>query len=115
MSNIQLMSKMLDVTAIRQHVLADNLANVNTPGFKRRDVPFRDMLAKAVQSGDASKLQAVQPAIVEDKTAPCRPDGNSVSMQTELAEMGDNAMLYQFATKVIKADLEGIRKAIKGR
>ncbi|MFH0880983.1 MAG: flagellar basal body rod protein FlgB, partial [Lentisphaerota bacterium] len=45
----QVLNKMLDVSALRQRVLANNLANINTPGYKRLDVKFRDELTDAIR------------------------------------------------------------------
>jgi flagellar basal-body rod protein FlgB len=115
MSDIQLMEKLLDATALRQRVLANNLANINTPQFKRRDVQFRDMLAKAMESADPHKMDNMKPAIVEDMTSLSRPDGNNVSMQKELGEMTENGMLYQLASQIVKKKFDGITRAIKGR
>jgi flagellar basal-body rod protein FlgB len=112
--SIQLLNKLLDASALRQRVLADNLANVNTPRFKRKDVEFREMLAKAVHSEDAKALSVVQPKIVVDTVSPSRSDGNNVSTQRELGEMTENSLLYQFATRAVGRKYDTIRKAIKG-
>jgi flagellar basal-body rod protein FlgB len=113
--SIQILSKLLDVSALRHRVLANNLANVDTPQFKRSDVAFRDALAKAIESPDGTKVSDVQPRIVEDTVTPGRPDGNNVSTQRELGEMTENALLYQFATKAINFNFNQLTKAIKGR
>jgi flagellar basal-body rod protein FlgB len=113
--SIQLLSKLLDVTAVRHRVLANNLANVDTPRFKRQDVQFRDALAKAIKSSDESKVADVQPRVTEDAATPGRPDGNNVTTQRELGEMMENALLYQFATKAINLKFNSLTKAIKGR
>ena len=113
--SIQLLNKLLDVSALRQRVLADNLANADTPRFKRRDVEFREMLAKAIDSADAKKLSAVQPKVIVDTAAPVRPSGNSVSLQRELGEITENSLLYQFATRAVSRKFDTLRKAIRGR
>jgi len=113
--SIQLLNKLLDASAMRQRVLANNLANADTPRFKRQDVEFREMLTKAVDSADARELAVVQPKIVVDTAAPSRSDGNSVSMQRELGEMTENSLLYQFATRAVSRNFDTLRKAIRGR
>ena len=112
---IQILNKLMDVSALRQRVLANNLANINTPGFKRQEVQFRDALSDAIQSGDAQKIDGVQPVIVEDRTSPSRPDGNTVSVQDEMALMSDNSLLYQFSGKLINSKFDRLKSAIKGR
>jgi len=113
--SIQILSKLLDASALRHRVLANNLANVDTPRFKRQDVLFRDALAKAIDSPDGSKVTDVQPRVSMDTVTPGRPDGNNVSTQRELGEMTENALLYQFATRAINLKFSSLTKAIKGR
>ncbi len=112
---IQILNKLMDVSAVRQRVLAHNLANVNTPGFKRQDVQFRDALASAIESGNVQKIQDVRPVITEDRTSPSRPDGNTVSMQDEMALLADNSLLFQLSSKIIDNKFSRLKSVIKGR
>jgi len=112
--SIDLLTKILDCTAMRQRVLANNLANANTPNFKRMDVKFRDALAEAIDSCGKESIRDVNPTVVEDTDAAATGDGNTVSLQKEIGEMGSNALLYGFATKAVSKKLAGLSKAIKG-
>ena len=61
-------------TELRQQVVANNLANVNTPGFKRSDVEFGPALAEALQfSGTNSAVGGVSPVVKTDNHRPCGP------------------------------------------
>ena len=113
--SLEYVAKMLDATALRHRVLANNLANVNTPGFVRKDVQFRQQMAEALASGDVSRVRAVQPEVHEDTGAPARPDGNNVSTQRELGEMSENGLLYQLLTRSVSGKFAGLHKAIRGR
>jgi len=111
---IVMLNKLLDATTVRQEVLADNLANVDTPGFVRQDVRFKEALSSAMKSGSISAIKQTKPEIYNDEVSPARPDGNNVSMQLEMGEMMENEMLYQFSTKLISSKYNGIIRAIKG-
>ena len=111
---VVMLNKLLDATTLRQEVLANNLANVDTPGFVRQDVRFRETLAAALDSGSKSKIRQTEPEIYNDMISPSRPDGNNVSMQLEMGEMMENEMLYQFSTKLIASKYNGIIRAITG-
>ena len=113
--SIEMLSKLLDATALRQKVIANNLANVNTPNFKRMDVRFKDALARAVQAGGSAGVSGVVPTVVQDNQSVCRPDGNNVTLQREIGEMAENSLLYQFSAKAVTLKFEGIRKAVRGR
>jgi flagellar basal-body rod protein FlgB len=113
-AKIDMLTRVMDATALRQRVLADNLANANTPEFKRRDVVFRDLLTSAMRQPDGIKPDTKTMEIVVDRDSPSRPDGNNVSMQKELAEMMENGLLNQFAARAVSRSFDSLRKAIKG-
>ena len=113
--SIQFLSKVMDASALRQRVLANNLANADTPRFTRQDVKFKDVLVKAVETGDADKVAQVQPEVVNDTVTGYKPDGNNVSLQREMGEMAENSLLYQFTGQVVERKMATLRKAIAGR
>jgi len=99
----------------RHAVLANNLANVNTPGFKRNDVDFKKTLADALKSGDVAKLAVAQPEIKTDRTAQANGNGNSVSTQTEIGLMGENSLLYTLSAQALGLKYQYLHKAISGK
>ena len=79
--NYLISKKLLDATHLRHEALANNLANVETPGFKRRDLPksFSVELRRAVDRKDFRRVKALLPRSAEDRQAkPVRMDGNTV-------------------------------------
>ena len=90
-------SKMLlDVAIQRQQAIASNLANIETPGYKRMEVDkgFSKVFAQALNSG--APLTAAAPKIVTDFDSPSqRKDGNNVILQDELMAMGKNSAEYE--------------------
>jgi flagellar basal-body rod protein FlgB len=111
--NIELLGKLMDATTLRHRVLANNLANANTPGYLRKDVEFTSVLSKALETGPDS-LRAAQFEATVDSESPVNGTGNSVSLQKELGEMMQNSLLYDFATEMTSLKLAGLRKAITG-
>lgn len=110
-----MLKTVLDACQTRHAVLANNLANANTPGFRRCDVPFRAALNDAIRGGDRKALEQFSPEILEDRTAAVRNDGNSVSIQTELGSMMDNNILHGAAAQILSSKYERLKKAIKGQ
>src|SRR5882762_6258037 len=89
-SNYLAAKKMLDVTVMRHEAIASNLANIETPNYKRVDVSptFENQLQQAVASKDPSQLSNVQPQLAVDSSAISgRGDGNTVSLESELLKM----------------------------
>ena len=99
----------------RQEVLANNLANVNTPGYKRLDVEFDGMLAKAVdaaRAGDKSALQAMRPGVTTDDSVAVRADGNSVDVDQEMAFLAENNIRYNALVQLSQKKLETLKYVI---
>lgn len=112
--NFILLDKLMDIAVLRHQVLANNLANVNTPGYQRQDVNFLDSLRGALSSGRASNIAAVKPEVVRDDSAePARPDGNNISTQREMSELAQNELLYQLSTRVMSAHLNRLKSVLK--
>ena len=86
---------------LRHEALASNLANVNTPGYRRQDVDFASALQAAMPAGrDAVAATPIAAAV--DSTAPMRPDGNSVDIDSEAANLAQNALEYEALTQVLR-------------
>jgi flagellar basal-body rod protein FlgB len=115
--NYQLARQMLDAAVLRHQALASNIANAETPGYKRVDLApdFATQLQAALQRGE-DPAHAVLPKIVEDPTArSARPDGNNVEIERELQLISTNNTEHNFLTQVISTNLRNLRTAISGR
>lgn len=122
----RVMNSAMDAAALRQQVAADNIANVNTPGFRRRFVRFEDELARAVYGrGIAGKrthprhfvighapVADVRAQIVRDETSVMRNDGNNVDVDRELAINAAAELHYAALTQVASARYKMLRSAI---
>ena len=83
---------LLAQTGQRTRALNGNIANVNTPGYKRREVTFEGAMRQALARGDSPlEVRAVE---TTDETSPARIDGNNVDLERELAEKDANGLLY---------------------
>ena len=110
--------KMLDVTVLRQDAIASNLANIETPNYKRVDVSasFEAQLKQAVNTQDVSKLSDLQPTLSIDTSAISgRGDGNTVSMESELLKLNQNTVEDAMETQLISGTLAKMRLAITGK
>lgn len=111
-----LLEKMLDVSSIKHKVIANNIANVNTPGYKKMDVSFADQLQKALNESSVNKFDALQPKIViskENTSESVRNDGNNVDMDKEVSSLVKNTLSYNIYTQLLSKKFEGIKSAIE--
>lgn len=122
-----LLSKELDATALRQRVIANNIANLNTPGFKKSVVRFEDLLSEKIrndlplqsisrQYGDkATEIAEMEPEVVQDKRTTMRSDGNNVDLESEMVNLAVNTITYQTVAQQVSARLALLSYVITGR
>lgn len=109
----------------RSELLASNIANADTPGFKARDIDFRSLLAQA--GGTAMTMKTTRPGHIGGNTASASNaellyrvptqtslDGNTVNSQIEQAQFTENAVRYQSTLTFLNGKFKGLRLAIKG-
>jgi flagellar basal-body rod protein FlgB len=112
------LKKTLDAAVLRHQAIASNLANLETPHYKRIDISpdFEARLQKAVGSGDVSNIFRVRPQIEADRTAvPDALNGNTVKMEDELLHLQRNTLTHTFALQVLGRSLNKIKSAITGK
>jgi flagellar basal-body rod protein FlgB len=110
--NTQLaLERAISGAAMRQSVLANNLANAETPGFQRMDVNFHDSLAQAMQTGDSAAIESVQFTPRQDNQT-MRADGNGVDIDTESATMAKNGLEYEALVSVARSRIEIFQSAM---
>ena len=118
----------LQVYARRSELLAENLANADTPNYKARDLDFRSVLAAAATGPAAVQLAATRPGHfaaaapgMEDSAlryrVPLAPalDGNTVDAQLEQAAFADNSIRYQAALSFLTERFKGLMTALTGQ
>ena len=102
------MNSALDGLSMRQRVIADNIANIQTPGFRAGRVSFEASLAKAVADGSGAVTASVARSL-----EPTREDGNNVNLDTETLSNIDTNLRYQLATRVIDGQFSSVRTAMR--
>ena len=110
--------KTLDAVTLRQEAINNNLANLETPGYKRVDLApsFEKELEKATAANDGQQISSLNPSLSVDPTAkPSGKDGNTVQLEQELMRMNQNAMTHSMETQMVSNMLAKMRMAITGK
>lgn len=116
--NYQLAAKLLDASVLRSQAIASNIANAETPGYRRLDIApdFASELRARVDAGDMRGAMDVRTRLSEDANArSMRPDGNTVEIDHELLEMNRNMVEHDFLSEMISRNIKQLRLAITGR
>ena len=123
---LTVLEKGLNAASLRQKVLADNLANVDTPGFKRSEVDFQLALNAALGRSEsvlslkttlprhiASGLAENQSLVQTDHSTSFRNDANNVDIDHEMVNVAENGLYYNALTRTISSQLGMLRMVIK--
>ena len=124
-----MLTKSVDNTAYRHKLLVNNVANVNTPGYKRRDVAdFQKALREAegktsfkastenprhIQFGSLS-FEELRPRSIKLEQTSYRNDNSSVDVDLEMAEMSKNGLRYQAYTQKLNSYFRSYKEILQG-
>ncbi len=113
LSSNAILAQVMNAAGLRQRVISQNVANVNTPGYHRLEVTFESDLAKAMATPTPGGPVISPKVIVAD--GPERVDGNTVDIDREMNDLTKNALLYQAAAQILAVRISQQRAAIAGR
>jgi flagellar basal-body rod protein FlgB len=104
----------LEVRSQRMGLLASNIANASTPGYKARDIDFDQALNAVETASGAGDDQAIEEAT--KYRVPLQPsmDGNTVDLSTEQTAFAENAIAYQTTLSFLNGRISQISRALRG-
>lgn len=110
------LNRTLDATVVRQRAIANNIANAETPGYKRSYVPFEEELKKALDDDNSNtvrrNLTEIDPVRQRDNISASKPDGNNVNIDAEMADLSKNQLKNKAVTTLIQGKSYILRAAI---
>ena len=122
-SYINILDKAADASWTRENLIANNIANVDTPGYKRQDLDFQSVLKNELSNYkymsldkkvNAVELGRLNPEIYTDMAGySYRLDGNNVDYDIEQVELASEQIKYQALTTSITAEFEQLRTVLK--
>ncbi|MDM3871025.1 flagellar basal body rod protein FlgB [Porticoccus sp. W117] len=121
---LDLHAQAIAVRGRRAEILASNLANADTPGYKARDINFRDVLAQArggstLHTTSERHFTSASSGLGGGEIVYRTPnqaslDGNTVETQVEKAQFGENAVRYQASVNFLNGSIKGLMLALRG-
>lgn len=122
-SYINILEKAADASWTRESLIANNLANVDTPGYKRQDIDFQTALKNELSNYkytsldkkvDAVQLTELNPMVYTDNGSySYRLDGNNVDVDTEQVELASEQIKYQALTTSITSEFQRLQTVLK--
>ena len=109
---IRKLESFLDVSGTRAELIASNLANIDTPGYRTRDLNFRQEFEHALAGPDFS-YASFSPVVREVRGLAIRPDGNNVSLEREGLLLAETQLKFQSAVQALTSEFHRILSAIR--
>lgn len=100
------LERYLTLLSARQKLVASNIANVDTPGYKTKDINFQSEFQSVMREQSA-------PTIVELNGLVTKSDGNNVSMEREARLLAENGMRFQIGSQLLRSQIRCVRTAIQ--
>jgi flagellar basal-body rod protein FlgB len=98
----------MNLLSVRQKLVASNIANADTPGYRTQDIDFRSEFAAQIEGQESMGPQTIEP-----DGLPVKADGNNVSLDRESRMLAENAMRFQVAASLARSELHAIQSAIQ--
>lgn len=99
------LERYMDLLSARQKLVASNIANVDTPGYRTRDLDFQ---------GEFQSAAGLVPEVVQVSGLPIKNDGNNVNLDRESRLLAENALRFQVASNLMRAQIHTVQEAISG-
>ena len=112
---VDLLQAGIRAEGLRQKTIASNLANIETPGYRRLDITFEDMLAKALNGSDSLDPEELEPELYQPMNTPLRANGNDVSMEAEIGELVKNSLRHTAYVRLLSKKFAQIEAAMNLR
>lgn len=100
------LERYMDLLSARQKLVASNIANADTPGYKTQDIDF--------QFEFMSLAKGQQPQVIQAQGLPEKPDGSNVNLDREARLLSENQMRFNLASVLVKSQLKTVQEAITG-
>jgi len=97
---------------LRQKAIASNVANLETPGYRRVDVAFKDLLAKALDGSGEADLNEISPELFHPENTSVKANGNDVTLEVEVGEMVKNTLRHKTYIRLLQKKYAQIEMAM---
>jgi flagellar basal-body rod protein FlgB len=111
---IDLLGSALNASEKSHRVVSQNIANVNTPGYKTKQLDFETLMEQLAQGGEEQSSAEVELPVDEVEGLAERLDGNNVNLEKEVAKLKQNALAFQTYSQLLSSRVSTMRRAISG-
>jgi flagellar basal-body rod protein FlgB len=114
-STVDLLEAGMKAEGARQKTIASNIANIETPGYRRFDVNFEQLLTEALKSSGRTAISDIEPELYQPQDTPVRDNGNDVNLEAEVGNLVKNSLRYTAYVRLMQKKFAQIEAAISIR
>ncbi|RKY72260.1 MAG: flagellar basal body rod protein FlgB [Candidatus Latescibacterota bacterium] len=128
-TSVPILKKIMDVSCLRQKVIARNIANATTPGYREKRVLFETKLRNALSSGQirgistdtghlaigGNKIDSIQPEVREVGNPPKSGELNNVDIDKEMSNLAQNQLTFYVSARLLAMRIKAIKTSITGK
>jgi flagellar basal-body rod protein FlgB len=120
---IEIINENLNRNVSKLEIVTNNIANIETPNYKRREIVFEDVLEEAklqLRTSNEKHIKGIRSSysngkIITDQSSPSRADGNNVVLEKEIKDLNEIQLMYQSLIKMLNYVLRGRKISIGGK
>jgi flagellar basal-body rod protein FlgB len=120
---IEIINENLNRYVSKLEIVTNNIANIETPNYKRREIVFEDVLEEAklqLRTSNEKHIKGIRSSysngkIITDQSSPSRADGNNVVLEKEIKDLNEIQLMYQSLIKMLNYVLRGRKISIGGK
>ena len=110
--DFKVMQKSMDMLWLKQRVISNNIANIETPGYKAKAVSFRNVLNHEYYKENPDKIESLEPVVPTDTSSSIRIDGNNVDLDRESLELWKTYAQYSYLRERVSGQIKNMRYVI---
>jgi len=116
---IDMLSTVLDLRSERQKVITSNIANIDTPNYRPKDIVFRDELKEMVENGEGMKMTGKGDGHLSGHMVPDTPDfevveaGERVDLDGEMAKLAENNLMYNLTVELLARKFKSLNSVLR--
>jgi flagellar basal-body rod protein FlgB len=111
-SIMELIDAGIRAQTLRQKAIANNIANLETPGYRRIDVKFEELLAKCLNSNEEFDLSNIDAELYRPKNTPVKSNGNDVDLEAEIGQLIKDTLRHKAYIRLLSKKYNQIDLAI---
>ena len=109
---IGLLEAGIKAESLRQKAIANNIANLETPGYRRIDVKFEELLAKVLNSSGTINLSEIEAQIYQPQETPVNSNGNDVNLEVEVGQIVKNTLRHKAYVRLLQKKYKQMQLAM---